>query len=244
MKRTLYLITITVITLLCIAVGIFKRNTYTEQSNGYWQRGENEQMSKQLSEFNSIEADVDVVNLTIKEGDEYAINCNYSENCKVTYSNENQILKIEQQSRHLGNNNHASVIITIPKEAILENINLTNDVGDIKLIKISSKNLTYTGDVGNLKVESSNLEVVVAKSDIGDIEFDNIQFQQMAIENDIGDVEVESTTQLNDYYVSLETSLGEVEVNGKDYGRKYNNNNSSDKSLKIKGSTGDVELKY
>ena len=271
MKKTTYFILGGVIILLLIGIGAFNLKSNSVKGNAYGNssqakndttetqtttemqnttssqnkadsKTETGAVNSAIGEFNSIEADIDAINLEIKPGEQYSIE--NRQNIAIDYSNQNKVLKLTQQGRISGDDDYATVTVTVPKDKILESINITNDTGDAELYQISGKKLIYAGTNGDLEVVASNIESVDVKEEMGDIEFDNMQFQQMVIENKSGDAEVKAAADLSNYSILLQSKSGEVEVNDTKHGNEYKNNVQSDKKLEITTSTGDIDVEY
>ena len=244
MKRSIYLVVIGVITLICAAVGVYMHNFSDEE----WGWGDKQvsYINETLDEIHSLDVVSNMMQLTVKAGDDYAIDCKYSEGYEPTYRLENGKLTIEQNNKVKWSmrNCTCEVVVTIPKNKTLEKMSIAADVGDVRIQDITCGTFDYEGDVANVDVENVVLNTVNAQSDVGDIEFNRCQFEQMTVKNDVGDVEVESSKDLTDYQMQLTADLGDVEVNGKEQGKEYKNENRSDKKLNISVATGDVDVHY
>ena len=272
MRKTTYLVIGGVAAVLVIGVGAFGVRSNRVKGNGYGNSTQSEQNTKEsknttelknttqaqntadsktkagatdaakIEAFHSIEANVETINLEIKEGNQYSIENN--QNIEISYSNQNNVLKFEQRGKTNVDDDYATVTITVPKEKTLESIDITNGSGDIELHQITAKNLTYVGADGDLEIAASNIETVDAKSETGDIEFDNMEFSQMKVETKSEDAELKAAVDLSNYAVVLRSESGEVEVNGKNHGKEYKNDVQSEKTLDITTSTGDIEVTY
>ena len=68
---------------------------------------------------------------------------------------------------------------------------------------------------------------------------------QLTVENSVGNIDVESNTDLSDYNIDMETSIGDVKVNGADHKRSFSQDGTDrGKSVNLTNDTGDIDLKY
>lgn len=275
MKKNVYLTILTIVTVICIIAGscyhvIGWGISLAENFNlPFFENDSNSSSGKltdsgdiSLDEFTSIQADVNVMDLNIINGQSYSIS--YSSNQKLIpkYKVENNVLKISQPGKKadLFGSKKCEVTITVPNQ--LDTIDITADVGEINLEGLSAALLTLKADVGDIDVSDCNLENVELDTDVGDvdvsdctlenvelgadvgdIDFSNSTFLTMNASNGTGDVTVDSVD-LSDYQIQLETSIGEVRVNDQNYRRKFNQDGKSNLKLTIENSTGDIDVTY
>ena len=134
-----------------------------------------------------------------------------------------------------------AVSITVPQE--LDTIDIAAAVGDIDLNGLTSSNLILKADVGDIDISDCDFGQVELDAAVGDIDFSNSSFLTMNAVNDVGDVKVD-TDDLSDYQIELNTSIGEVSVNGRGSHRSFEQDGDTNRKLVIDNSTGDIELTY
>lgn len=173
MKRNVYLILITVITILCIIAGtgyhlvrfglsvaeglpFFSEfieaisdwddddddsDDNDDSDNGISTSVDASQ--KNLDAFSSINADLNVVDLTIQRGNTFSITCKASKKLTPEYKVENNCLTITQYAKAhnaLGRNKKCSVTITVADT--LTDLKLHTNVGDVDLSGLNVLHLT------------------------------------------------------------------------------------------------------
>ena len=165
MKRNVYLILITVITILCIiagtgyhlvrfglsvAEGLPSFSEFIEAISD-WDDDDDDDSDdnddsdngistsvdasqKNLDAFSSINADLNVVDLTIQRGNTFSITCKASKKLTPEYKVENNCLTITQYAKAhnaLGRNKKCSVTITVADT--LTDLKLHTNVGDVEI---------------------------------------------------------------------------------------------------------------
>lgn len=187
---------------------------------------------------------------------------------ELTLTKENQILEINENKNYfcIGICNYAAhkIVISVPENYEYE-INLKTTSGDINLEEINNQNLnikTISGDVSVQKAENAKIETTSGDIEInevnrlnaksvsgeiiikflkskcnlkttsGDIEIDNLELlDDSDITSISGDIEIDKNLGA---YIKTETLSGEVNVE--------NNDRYAKNELKIKTTSGDIEV--
>ena len=256
MKRNVYLILITVITILCIiagtgyhlvrfglsvAEGLPSFSEFIEAISDWDDDGDDsddnddsdngistsvDASQKNLDAFSSINADLNVVDLTIQRGNTFSITCKASKKLTPEYKVENNCLTITQYAKAhnaFGRNRKCSVTITVADT--LTDLKLHTNVGDV--------------DLENCTLETSTLD-----ANVGDIDLEDCTFTSMEITSNVGDVDLDCKEDLSGYHIELGTGVGDVNVNDTYCHRSYSNQGDSSHSLTIANDTGDISLTY
>ena len=93
--------------------------------------GEDEVTRRQLEEFGSLKVDVRQLPVEVKEGDGFAIACYGEETVDaVSYTLDNRELTVKQQ-RDLTQMGGHKVVITMPRNSAMEEINIQSDSGAV-----------------------------------------------------------------------------------------------------------------
>ncbi|CDF43316.1 putative uncharacterized protein [Roseburia sp. CAG:182] len=174
MKRAIYLSVLVVITVGCIlwrvgsdAFGWFYSGDETEQGTEVSLEG-----TQVLDAFSEIRVESDVMDVTIQKGTDYSLSYRTAGKNKPAYSVKDGVLSVtqKQQKKHwnLGmvSNKSAAMTITVPEDVALKDVDITSNVGDVKIDKVKAKNLDVTADVGDIEA------ALVGESDAYDISFD------------------------------------------------------------------------
>ena len=262
MKQNVYLILITVITILCIIAGtgyhlmrfglsvaeglLPSFSEFIETISDWDDDGDDVDASqKNLDAFSSINADLNVVDLTIQRGNTFSITCKASKKLTPEYKVENNCLTITQHAKAhnaLGRNKKCSVTITVADT--LTDLKLHTNVGDVDLSGLNVLALDLRADVGDIDLENCTLETSTLDANVGDIDLEDCTFTSMEITSNVGDVDLDCKEDLSGYHIELETGVGDVNVNDTYCHRNYSNKGDSSHSLTISNDTGDISLTY
>ena len=244
MKKSIYLLIITIFTIVCVIVGT---NIHMGGHLGISRMDddvEEYENSATLEAFDSIAVDADVMELQIVRGEEFGIQYDCTEDMIPQDKVEKEKLVIQQKKKknELFGTHRCSVVVTIPSEISLKNIDVETDVGDVELNQITVDRLDGQSDVGDVKLENVTAKELYWENDTGNIELAACSFDELDISTDVGDIEIESDQDLEDYEFHLETNVGEVKLQGEDYGRKCITKGSAG-SVTAKSDVGDVIVK-
>ena len=244
MKKTIYLAVITLITIACVLIGV---NEWYGGNGIHFSFGKDERKysieeSATLEAFHSIAVDAAVMDLTIVEGTDYSLDYKGTEKLEITYRIEKEeLVVIQRKNGNLIGINNATLILTVPKDAQLEKMNIKVDVGDIDVEGVDVKLLGAESDVGDVTIENAALENVILSSDTGDIDVDNCSFVMLDMSSDVGDMEVDSSIDISGYAFDLKTDVGKVEVGDGEYGKKYYQAGKNG-SITARGDVGDISI--
>lgn len=257
MKKNVYLTILTIVTVFCIIIGsvyhilgwgfsfldrIFDYPFFSSEkksAGSLIQSGVIE-----LDDFTSISADVNVMDLNIEPGNAATIDYSCNSRLEPKYNVKNDTLYLTQGSVHnLWGNKKCTVTITVPNDQYYELFDISADVGDVDIQNISGQKLSLDADVGDIDIERCSFDDVDIQADVGDVDVDNCEFLVLSIDNSVGDIYVASAVSLSNYYIDMDTSIGEVEFNGQDYRRSYSQNGASDDlRVTLNNDTGDIDL--
>lgn len=206
MKKTAYITTLAIITVVCILLGsvyhiggwvgfglgtFFDFLSFDDDYNNGSKRNR-VTYSEDIDTFDKIEIDTRIMDITIKEGP----NCHFEYDCieymKPGFSVKNGIFKLDQPSkpRWLGNNNKCNMTLTIPSGTELSIADITSDVGNININNIKIKNITIESDVGDIDIESCTFETSKIEGDVGNIDLKKSNLGKTDIETDTGDTDI------------------------------------------------------
>lgn len=259
-KKTLYLSIISIITVICIVIGLLIHviaptvGWLSDKSDGLNDSGSflsGSTVSEELDAFSSIDFDVKVSDITISYGDTYAIS--YKTNKKVLvpqYEIKDDTLYIKQASdkplRGLSNNGNCSLQIMVPKDTSLTLVKGSSDVGDFTMEKLGAKTMDVYVNVGDIDISDNTFDEITLGSDVGDIDLDNVAFTSADLTSDVGDIDIVSAVTLEHYAMDLSCSLGDIDVNSDSYRTKYQQQTGAKslKTLTVSTDTGDISIEY
>lgn len=254
MKKSIYLTTITIITVICIiagslyhigglALGLFDNLIpHSDNSPG-------NVCTKELSvdEFSNLIFDAAVLNINITAGDNYTVSYKCNERLVPKIKSSGDTLTISQRERtNYKRNTTSEITVTIPDGAALNKLSFNTGVGEVNLDALTAADAEFDTGVGDLYVTDCSFATCDVDSGTGNLNFENCAFDKMDIDGGTGNITVTSSQSLDGYMMDLGSGIGSITINGNDYGDEYEVNEKAEKvkHLIIDSGLGDIELKY
>ena len=184
-----------------------------------------EKIDESLQRFENININSNVMSITVKPGTEYHIYSTYNKpKYMPEFSVENGTLKVRQNfPKHNNNNVKCTVEITVPKNTVLSDIDIQNNVGEVILKDFEADEIQIETNVGEIRVSDMN-------------------FNNLKLENNVGEISVKTLEKTDKYNISARNDIGEISVGGKSYKHKFEQKNSSKKSIKAVSNVGEVSI--
>ena len=160
-------------------------------------------------EVSRIDIETDVVDIDIAAGGSYEVQYSGDKKYEPSVSLSGGVLKIEQKVRKkswIGVNVpkvECSLKITIPEGTVLSEVEVENDVGDLKIEDLEITDGSIDTDVGDIDISDCRLGMVGLGSDVGDVRVRNCSFRNLDIRLDVGDADISSTDDLSDAALDL-----------------------------------------
>lgn len=233
MKKNIYLIIITIITVVCIiagslyhiggfALGLFDNLIpHSDKSLG-------NVCTKELSvdKFSNLVFDTTISNINVKTGDSYTVSYKCNKRLVPKIKSSGDILTISQsKGSNYKRNTTSEITVTIPEGASLNKLSFDTGVGDLYVTDCSFATCDVDGGTGNLS-------------------FENCAFDEMDIDGGTGDITVISSQSLDGYMMDLDSGTGDITINGNDYDDEYEVNEHAKKHLVIDSGLGDIVVRY
>ena len=221
MKKTIYLIIISIVTILCIVGGCiyhganFNFGGFPWGLNWFEDDDNDIKMIKdaaELDRFTNIKSELDVMDISVLRGDAYKIEIAVSdEKYMPEYSVNNDILTIKQKISNKNKLKKAKcrMKVFVPNNESLKDISIEDAVGDIKIDDMDCDNIILSSSTGDVKLFGVKAIKSVVNSSVGDIKIDGSEFTETSISGNIGDVEI-LAAQLGD--TSISNNTGDVKL--------------------------------
>lgn len=233
MKKNIYLIIITIITVVCIiagslyhiggfALGLF--DNLIPRSDKSPGNVCTEELS--VDEFSNLVFDTTISNINVKTGDSYMVSYKCNERLVPKIKSSGDTLTISQnKGSNYRRNTTSEITVTIPEGAALNKLSFDTGVGDLYVTDCSFAICDVDGGTGNLS-------------------FENCAFDEMDIDGGTGNITVTSSQSLDGYMMDLDSGTGDITINGNDYDDEYEVNEHAKKHLVIDSGLGDIVVKY
>lgn len=181
--------------------------------------------SRAVENFSSIDIDANVMSLEIVEGSEFKIECSYNrEYLKPTVEVKNGELRILQRMpKRTKGNNNAKAKIYIPSDASLDKIDIDLNVGEIKI----------------LNIEASKCDI---DNNVGEVRLRNVDIDDIDVSTNVGEINISVDDNLDDYRIDVSTDVGAVKVDGQSYKRSYSSRGNGKKKLDAKSNVGEITI--
>ena len=165
--------------------------------------------------------------VSVQRGNRFEISGSYSkEPLKPSFSISGGTLRINQPKYRtkLVTNGNCKIVITVPFGTQLDSANIDIDVGAVEL-------------------DGIDVEDVQINTDVGAISIENVEFRELKANSDVGAVSVELTQAVSEYNMDIKSDVGAIEVNGTSRKRKYSQDGSTNKRIRIKTDVGGIAIK-
>lgn len=103
--------------------------------------------------------------------------------------------------------------------------------------------LNMNMDVGAVELSGFDIKKGSIDTDVGAIEISNVNFNDLDLDSDVGAVSIELVEPIENYDISINSDLGGIVVDGRNVKRRYSQKGDKDKRLRINTDVGGVEVK-
>lgn len=261
MARKTYKALLVTVTVICIIAGTIIHFTgrfsfdriyrscrrHTETVRTHDEGSRKTAFADSVDNFASIDIDISYADLDVVVGDDYGYSYDGDSSLKPEVTVEDGVLRLRDNSEkhrfRLGSfrSRRADIVITVPSDAVLDEIKIDMNAGDVDIDTIRSRQATININAGDFDADDCNLENISVDTDMGDVDFNNCSFKNMNASLDMGDFSVSPSHSVSDYDIDLSCSLGKVSFYGKGHGTQYSQHGSAG-SIKIDCSMGEIKI--
>ena len=234
MKKAVFFIVLVAITLFCIFYGTSKhvgnlkhvfKDDYEEENKVFTEKN---LINETFQSFSKIDLNAAIMEVTIEEGSDFKVEGSYNkESLKPEIIVRNGTLVLTQKGTRNGSNpgiNKCKVVITLPRQAALDSVQINSNVGDIKLADFIANEIGINLNVGEIEVR-------------------NVSFDKIRCANNVGKVSIKSAASIKDYEISASTDVGGVRIDGHSYKRSYNQQGKGSKRIKVDTNVGEINIR-
>ena len=98
-------------------------------------------------------------------------------------------------------------------------------------------------DVGAVELSGFDIKSGSIDTDVGAIAISNVNFNDLDLDSDVGAVSVELVEPVEKYDININSDLGGIVIDGKNVKRRYSQKGDKDKRLRINTDVGGIEVK-
>lgn len=268
MSRKIYLLIITMVTVICIIGGtlyhvgrIFTGGLF---SWFYFPKSSGVSFKEELSGIKNISISMDAMEVRFEEGESLSYNYEGPENLAPMVNVSGDTLSFENHRRINLNkeiNDKTALVIYVPEEMRFNDVSISLDFGNIQIKKLICANLDIEADAGNIEIyeskfQKSDIEAALGNvetydtflgdadisCDMGNVVLRDADINSLDISNDLGNTEVYLLGKESDYEFSLSVDLGALTFNGKKYSSSYDSEGDGRKPVSIENDMGNITV--
>lgn len=154
---------------------------------------------KKVEAFQSMDINLEYVDIEIKTSDHYGIEYKMNSNYKFSYKVENNCLKVTQKTKnnfslfsigvgfYQATQEDEYVIIYVPENVSLKNIVIKNDSADITYVGINANYLNIENEYGDIEIKKIESDTIVGKANSGKIHLSEIKADSLTVDNEYGE---------------------------------------------------------
>ena len=225
MKRNIYLIVITILTVVLIIAGLTWRFAPVSWISFPWTDSKEASASRakvtriweegELGECRELVVSVDISDITLVAGDHGSVSFEGREKLLPEVKSDNGRWTVTQKGKEvefIGKHNlqDSKLVVTIPEGQIPEMVDFDADAGDLNVKGMTLQNLSIHGDAGDIDLEDLQIQTLDLEVNAGDIDIVNTAFTEGTLDVDAGDLLVKNSS-----FSSLtgDFDMGDVEIN-------------------------------
>lgn len=243
--KNIYLIILTIVTIVCIFIGLFINYSINFKSGLKKSSSTNIDVNESVDAFDSIDLDLNVGDVHIVYGADYNVSIeDYPEKITPTWSVEDKQLIIKQKHNNVHwkdfKNVKCKLTITIPEGCELQTLACDMDMGNLVIDDINATSVALSADMGNIEMNEVNFTTLAVKANMGSVSCDDSNittaafvadmgsidiegnFVSVSAECDMGSIEIKSDN-INNTKFDLKCDMGSIKINGKSHGSSYSN---------------------
>lgn len=132
----------------------------------------------------------------------------------------------------------------LPEGTDFESIDIEMSSGDVTLSGVNTASLEVTNSYGDIDCESLTADKFDMNLSSGNLDVKDSDLKDIDVRNSYGDVTLRLVGPDTDYSLDLDTSYGDISVDGKDYDERVTVDGNGSRSVTAELSSGDITVKY
>ena len=233
--------------------------------NSFTNNNDNKKNTKEFNQtYQYIEAiDIDIISSSIEivSGNEFKIEATTKND--ITCKEVNGKLKVEEKSNwFVSKDLSGKIVIYIPEEITLKEIDLDTGAGEIKLENINAKKLDLDQGAGVVKIINSKFDKTDIDGGAGKIEVNSSELNNLDLDCGAGKVEIESKLTGNskisagvgeidiillgdkeNYNITAEKGIGNIKIENQECNSNTTYGMGNNK-IKVEGGIGNITIEY
>ena len=245
-------------------LGVTRQERKPETSNNitHSEVGKNEKVEKEFdnTQIAKLKIDVEYATLTIQQGDKFKVASNTSN--IETKQTADQLAIREKNVNLFTTNSPRRIIVTVPRNTILDTIKIEAGAGEIHIEKLECKNMDLDIGAGKTTIQDLNVtqkakiqggagKVEILSGEIANLDLDmgvgtfklvSSLLGDNKINAGVGKLEIVLKNGIEKYTIKASKGIGSITVDGKEvadgaiYGKGEN-------TIKVEGGIGNITIK-
>ena len=254
MKRAIYLIFLSLITIGCI---IFGTVYHTGKAVGHISKWWNDQVTDDgtatteegqdvLDAFTTLHVEADIASVKVQQGDEFKIEWSVRQSGVPSYDVKDGVLTVRQKHPHknLTGNHSCKITIFLPEGTELDRVEIDADVGNVDLVDVSAQKTIITADVGAIGLDNCQLGDTSLEADVGDIRLRGCNFCDLTADADVGSVSIDANQDLSDYSYDLDTDVGDIHINDEHMRKQFEMHGKGKYKIDVSCDVGSLDISF
>ncbi|MBR5969888.1 MAG: DUF4097 family beta strand repeat protein [Lachnospiraceae bacterium] len=219
-----YLRILGIVTVLLVGVGILRNIVLPLFGSGAVTASVAFEPAENDADFQGIVADLETASLTIQSGAEFQVLSDVYQMKEPVIAIRDGNLHITQKESNGWNffnligTKKCDISVTVPSD-LLERIDVTSNVGEIRVEGLSLDKLTVHSDVGEVTLRDvTAASLLSVETNVGSISSQYAEGGDTVLRSDVGSIDAVFAGAEEDYRTDCTTDLGSVTVNGSNRG--------------------------
>lgn len=193
-----------------------------------------------------IDIDAALMDIEFKEGTEFSVSYEGYKDLmpELIYSSDKKVLHIDQKDskyKHHEYKDTNKMVIEMPKDCMLEQLELELALGNVTIDKISSEKIKIDASLGEVKmgkVVSADIDI---EASLGDVKITSCDTKDLDIDAALGNVEVKMEGNLDDYAINADSAVGKIKIGNESHKKSFEKSGTAGK-IEINCSLGNVDI--
>jgi len=201
-------------------------------------------------DFDRINVDLGVANVTVQEGTSFSATGQLSD--RVTISTDNNTLVItEARARgprfNIGfgfSRQSYYLVLTVPHGTALDTLSIETGVGRVEVENIEAARADIHSGVGNVHVRNVEFGHTILDSGVGDVYADGIFTGRTDLSSGVGNVSLTLPGARDDYAYRIQADIGNASINGERTGSATRSHANPVADLRLSSGVGNVRVDF
>lgn len=216
--------------------------------------------AQEYSGITELDIDINSGNLIIETGPTFKVELKEVSKYVTVESNQGK-LKIQENSKKALKNNIGQIIVYIPENTVLNEVEIDSGIGETEIKHLNAKECEMDFGVGSTKISNMTVQnKIKIETGTGEVSLDNCNVNNLSLEtgvgktefvgniegsssikNGMGELDIDLLGKSEEYQIITETGIGEVKLNNQNIGEGTIGTGKN--VIKVEGGIGSISIK-